>query len=169
MATMRLRPRQKELLLKALELLEKRAESLKAGVEELGYSPMVLDIALGHVMSAKAHIMKSQDGTIALAQSQDDALRIIARDALAYNLLKLSKLEKSQTDLFVPTSETRETMQEVEDLRQLFSDQLSLAPELERRLREDGHDATVTITPGREYRRPPIKESAHLSGAPATP
>ena len=173
MATLRLQPRQKELLLKALELLEKRAESLKQGIEELGYSTMVLDVPLWHIMSAKSHLMKSQDGTIALATpGMADAFRIIARDALAYNLTKLSKIEKSQTDCLVPTEDTRETMQEVTDLRELFSDQYSLAGELERRLNEEGHDATVTVSSGgvkREYRRPPLKESSHLSGSPPAP
>ncbi len=142
MGVKRLRPRQKELLIKAFDLMEKRIESLKAGVEELGLSAMVLDTALGHTMAAKAHVLKAPDGKIALASSGiEDSFRTAARGALAYNVLKLAKLEKSQTDLFVPTSETRETIEEVENLRELFGSQFSFDEEIE-------DTTTVEVTAG---------------------
>lgn len=140
--------RKRELLLGALTLYYKKADSLKKGVEELGLSAVTLDTAIGHAEAAGQLLMKSKDGVIELETiGGASAFRSAAREALAFNLLQLGKVEKKQIELLVEPSDTKETMEELRALREEFSDQLGLAEELEHRLNDAGINASVTVGP----------------------
>lgn len=125
-----LKIRERELLLQAFDLYEKRADSLKKGLEELGISATALDTAIGHAGRARMHVEKAKDGTIALDSAMEGAFRSVARDALMYNLVKLQKVQQAQLDLLVDPADTQETIGYVNALRETFSDQLTMVDSL---------------------------------------